>query len=153
MNARNFAAAPCVASASSAADASGVCVVGTADESTSASSRTRSFSKRFSLLLYTASAVRAKPVVRSSPTRSTMLVGREARQRQKAPTAAVGAVAASLRSAWAEPSCSALMWSSRPARLAVADPLRGKLADRQAVYAPARRRDGHSWLAGAHRQA
>ena len=82
-----------------------------------------------------------------------MLAGREARQRQKEPTAAVGAVAASLRSAWAEPSCSALMWSSRPARLAVAGPIKGKLADRQAVNATARRPNDYSWLAGSHRRA
>src|SRR5207237_1400939 len=76
MNVRNFAGSPCVASASSAADASGVCVVGTAEDSTRASSRTRSFSRRSSLLLYTASAVRARAAVRTSPTSSAMLAGR-----------------------------------------------------------------------------
>ncbi len=51
MNVRNFCALPPVASASSAAEASGVCSVGTAVLSTRLSSRARSFSSRVSLWL------------------------------------------------------------------------------------------------------
>ena len=55
MNARNFWALPPVASASSAADASGVCSEGTTAVTTEPTSRARRRSSRSSLWLYSAS--------------------------------------------------------------------------------------------------
>src|SRR6478736_273406 len=97
-----------------------------------------------------ARAIKAKPIVRSSPASNTMTAGREARQRQIGPTAALGAVAASLRSGGAEVSCSALIRSSRPEGLAAASPMKRKLADRQAVTVTGQRPDGQLWLSGEH---
>ena len=71
MNFLNFATSPSVASASAAADASGVWTLGSASAISAPASRTRRLSSRFSLLEYVEAEIHTSTPVTSSPTSST----------------------------------------------------------------------------------
>ena len=71
INRRNALGLPFVDSASTAAEASGVCNEGIAAVATTPTSRTRCFSRRSSLLLCSEYAPNDKPAVMSTPTAAT----------------------------------------------------------------------------------
>ena len=71
MNFLNFATSPSVASASAAADASGVWTLGSASAISAPASRTRRLSSRFSLLEYVEAEIHTSTPVTSSPTSNT----------------------------------------------------------------------------------
>ena len=95
MNARNFCASPPVALASSAAEASGVWIEGAVAASTRLNSRTRRFSSRRSLRLYTATDVNTSAPVTISPVSSAATATQDGRHRQSEPDGLAGDAAPS----------------------------------------------------------